>query len=161
MAATGLSSLLGATSGSWRVEQEEFASGNSPPETGSRSILQDTKMCPGIASFSNENESAPFFVTQFSPEIIDVGFAHLWLFPVPFSPSPTPPSGRELTPRQYFGQVALSFDLFFYFAVVVVLYLLVAFSHTFFPHFPSALYFSAQKNLTSIPKKMKLQKLKI
>lgn len=45
--------------------------------------------------------------------------------------------------------------------MVVVLYLLVAFSHIFpRPPFPSEFYFSAQKNLTSIPKKMKIQKLK-
>lgn len=51
----------------------------------------------------------------------------------------------------------------FYFAVVVVLYLLAAFSLTFppTPHsFPPEFDFSAQKNLTSIPKKIKLQKLK-
>lgn len=44
--------------------------------------------------------------------------------------------------------------------MVVVLYFLVAFSHIPYPPFPSEFYFSAQKNLTSIPKKMKLQKLK-
>lgn len=50
----------------------------------------------------------------------------------------------------------------FYFAVVVVLYLLAAFSLTFPPphSFPPEFDFSAQKNLTSIPKKIKLQKLK-
>lgn len=48
----------------------------------------------------------------------------------------------------------------FYFAVVVVLYLLAAFSLTFPPPFPPEFDFSAQKNLTSIPKKIKLQKLK-
>lgn len=49
------------------------------------------------------------------------------------------------------------------FAMVVVVYLLVVFSHISPPptSFPSEFYFSAQKNLTSIPKKkMKLQKLK-
>jgi len=50
--------------------------------------------------------------------------------------------------------VAPSLHFFFFnFAVVVVLYLLVAFSHIPSPPFPSEFYFSAQKNLTSIPKK--------
>lgn len=43
---------------------------------------------------------------------------------------------------------------------MVSYWLLPFLSYTFSPYSPSEFYFSAQKNLTSIPKKMKLQKLK-
>lgn len=95
--------------------------------------------------------------------ILDPGFAplvtlHYLLLFIPNSSS----LWRGIDARAVHLPSGTFFQFMFHFAMVVVLYLLVAFSHTSFSLslLPSAFCFSAQKNLTSIPKKMKLQKLK-
>lgn len=128
-----------------------------------RSILQIPKCAPKMPSFPDGSGSSPFSLADFLWEqILVLGFAHLLTLHcnLLFIPNSFPWRGTDSC--AVLCQVAPSLLLFFYFAVVVVLYFLVAFfSHIFpCPPFPSEFYFSAQKNLTSIPKKMKLQKLK-
>lgn len=119
-------------------------------------------MCPGISSFSNENGSPPFFLTATSPPrndnwpwvcppvtlyctLLSIPNSSLWW---------GSDSWAVLWPSGAFFWL-ISFILLWWLFLICWLPFL-----TPFPPLSSALYFSAQKNLTSIPKKMKLQKLK-